>query len=112
MWVSWKFGTFATRSVRNFAARHLNMGSVCQKDSIADVQSHLGFVDTIVADDLVEGGLKEVQIKSEPPISVILSKRQGKLSAIGNKCTRKCNIDFINSYYNYSSHFVIYEYIF
>ena len=96
MWVSWKLGTFATRSVRNFAARHLNiMGSVCQKDSI-DVQNH-GFVDAIVADDVVEGGLKEVQIKSEPPISVILSKRQGKLSAIGNKCTRKCNIEFINS---------------
>ena len=88
MWVSWKLGTFATRSVRNFAARHLNiMGSVCQKDSI-DVQNH-GFVDAIVADDVVDGGLKEVQIKSEPPISVILSKRQGKLSAIGNKCTRK-----------------------
>ena len=89
MWVSWKLGTFATRSVRNFAARHLNiMGSVCQKDSI-DVQNNHGFVDAVVADDVVEGGLKEVQIKSEPPISVILSKRQGKLSAIGNKCTRK-----------------------
>ena len=87
MWVSWKLGVFATRSVRNFAARHLNMGSVCQKDS-TDVQN-LGFIDAIVADDVVEGGLKEVQIKSEPPISVILSKRQGKLSAIGNKCTRK-----------------------
>ncbi len=72
------------------------MGAACSKDDVtmSGNQDKKNFVslEKIVCknDDLAEGEMKEIQMNDEnekPPMSVILVKHKGQISAIGNKCT-------------------------
>ena len=47
------------------------------------------------SEDVVEGTPKEVQVSSNPPISVILTKRDGVISAVGSKCTHVSLMKFL-----------------
>jgi nitrite reductase/ring-hydroxylating ferredoxin subunit len=89
----WLLGTFATRSASRVFGRNsmtnasFSMGNVCVKQG-AIVEPSSRF-DAIVgkADDLADGMMKEVQVQTEPALSVILVKNKGNITAVGNKCT-------------------------
>ena len=72
-------GAVVTKSIRRFCTK---MGSVCMREQQNMVNVIVG-----KSEDVVEGTPKEVQVSSNPPISVILTKRNGVISAVGSKCT-------------------------
>ena len=71
------------RSPKNSTEKYFSMGSACLKENDSS------YFDTIIgkSEEITEGSIKEIQVNADPPISVILTKREGIISAIGNKCT-------------------------
>ena len=49
------------------------------------------------SEDVIEGRPKEVQVSSNPPISVILTKRNGVISAVGSKCTHVSRLNVLSA---------------